>query len=162
MTELVGPDQARRQRLGEKGQPGAENADRHDRDPGERKPGHAILGAPVAPCPVLIGECHDIPSASANGCSRQIVYRRRAYLSLKRWTRRAASSRVVNLVGTRTSTDAGRSFGGAEGDRTPDLVIANDALSQLSYGPKGGAFYVRPRKSVKQGECESAQRLKAQ
>jgi hypothetical protein len=26
--------------------------------------------------------------------------------------------------------------GGAEGDRTPDLVIANDALSQLSYGPK--------------------------
>jgi YggT family protein len=28
-------------------------------------------------------------------------------------------------------------FGGAEGDRTPDLVIANDALSQLSYGPNG-------------------------
>ena len=26
--------------------------------------------------------------------------------------------------------------GGAEGNRTPDLVIANDALSQLSYGPK--------------------------
>ena len=26
--------------------------------------------------------------------------------------------------------------GGAEGDRTPDLVIANDALSQLSYCPK--------------------------
>ncbi len=25
--------------------------------------------------------------------------------------------------------------GGAEGNRTPDLVIANDALSQLSYGP---------------------------
>ena len=28
-----------------------------------------------------------------------------------------------------------RISGGAEGDRTPDLVIANDALSQLSYGP---------------------------
>ena len=28
--------------------------------------------------------------------------------------------------------------GGAEGDRTPDLVIANDALSQLSYGPDPG------------------------
>lgn len=26
-------------------------------------------------------------------------------------------------------------FGGAKEDRTPDLVIANDALSQLSYGP---------------------------
>lgn len=30
-----------------------------------------------------------------------------------------------------------KGIGGAEGDRTPDLVIANDALSQLSYGPKG-------------------------
>ena len=28
-----------------------------------------------------------------------------------------------------------QSVGGAEGDRTPDLVIANDALSQLSYSP---------------------------
>ena len=27
--------------------------------------------------------------------------------------------------------------GGAEGDRTPDLVVANDALSQLSYDPLG-------------------------
>ncbi len=26
-------------------------------------------------------------------------------------------------------------IGGAEEDRTPDLVIANDALSQLSYSP---------------------------
>ena len=25
--------------------------------------------------------------------------------------------------------------GGAEGNRTPGLIIANDALSQLSYGP---------------------------
>ena len=29
----------------------------------------------------------------------------------------------------------GREDGGAEGDRTPDLDIANVALSQLSYGP---------------------------
>ncbi len=29
--------------------------------------------------------------------------------------------------------------GGAEGNRTPDLVIANDALSQLSYSPTRGA-----------------------
>tara|TARA_B100000029_G_scaffold500047_1_gene571201 strand:+ start:231 stop:542 length:312 start_codon:yes stop_codon:yes gene_type:complete len=28
-----------------------------------------------------------------------------------------------------------RAIGGAEGDRTPDLDIANVALSQLSYGP---------------------------
>ena len=32
----------------------------------------------------------------------------------------------------RSSTPA---LGGAEGSRTPDLVIANDALYQLSYGP---------------------------
>jgi hypothetical protein len=27
-------------------------------------------------------------------------------------------------------------FGGAEGDRTPDLMTASHALSQLSYGPE--------------------------
>ena len=40
---------------------------------------------------------------------------------------------------TLPATDS-RDRGGAEGDRTPDLVIANDALSQLSYGPMGPAF----------------------
>lgn len=37
------------------------------------------------------------------------------------------------------------SAGGAEEDRTPDLVIANDALSQLSYSPvqRMGAFIGR-------------------
>ena len=30
---------------------------------------------------------------------------------------------------------AGWNFGGAEGDRTPDLMTASHALSQLSYGP---------------------------
>jgi hypothetical protein len=30
---------------------------------------------------------------------------------------------------------SGFSAGGAEGGRTPDLLIANEALSQLSYGP---------------------------
>src|SRR5690606_25175526 len=38
--------------------------------------------------------------------------------------------------------------GGAEGSRTPDLVIANDALYQLSYGPPiptAGRFQARAR-----------------
>ena len=44
-----------------------------------------------------------------------------------------------------TSLGAG---GGAEGGRTPDLLIANEALSQLSYGPakmppRGGWLRVR-------------------
>ena len=33
-------------------------------------------------------------------------------------------------------------FGGDEEDRTPDLGIANAALSQLSYIPNGGDFSV--------------------
>jgi hypothetical protein len=34
---------------------------------------------------------------------------------------------------------------GAEGDRTPDLLIANEALSQLSYSPtKDGKTTARP------------------
>ena len=33
-------------------------------------------------------------------------------------------------------------FGGAEGDRTLDLSIANAALSQLSYGPTRGGYYL--------------------
>ena len=34
---------------------------------------------------------------------------------------------------------------GAEGDRTPDLLIANEALSQLSYSPtKDGKSTARP------------------
>src|SRR5690606_31662606 len=37
-------------------------------------------------------------------------------------------------AGAATSLD-GYLGGGAEGDRTPDLRIANAALSQLSYGP---------------------------
>ena len=31
-------------------------------------------------------------------------------------------------------------FGGAGGDRTPDLRIANATLSHLSYGPSKGAI----------------------
>ena len=31
-----------------------------------------------------------------------------------------------------------RGVGGAEENRTPDLLIANEALYQLSYGPTGG------------------------
>ena len=42
----------------------------------------------------------------------------------------------------KASSDAGFfvGLGGEEEDRTPDLVIANDALSQLSYPPNGMNF----------------------
>ncbi len=34
--------------------------------------------------------------------------------------------------------------GGAEGNRTPDLLIANEALSHLSYSPTVHAINIRP------------------
>ena len=37
--------------------------------------------------------------------------------------------------------------GGARRDRTADLLIANEALSQLSYGPNRGRTYARPASS---------------
>src|SRR5439155_15394300 len=40
-----------------------------------------------------------------------------------------------NLERLKISEYFGLKFGGAEGDRTPDLRIANATLSQLSYGP---------------------------
>ena len=53
--------------------------------------------------------------------------------------------------------------GGAEGNRTPDLVIANDALSQLSYGPFFlGSVEVRARtRAVKLARCVRAGALYA-
>src|SRR5262245_12875724 len=41
-----------------------------------------------------------------------------------------------------------RKSGGAEGDRTPDLLIANEALSQLSYGPAERAPASAPDRAV--------------
>ena len=35
------------------------------------------------------------------------------------------------------SSAIGELFGGAEEDRTPDLLCARQVLSQLSYGPRG-------------------------
>ena len=42
--------------------------------------------------------------------------------------------------------------GGAEGDRTPDLLIANEALSQLSYGPRQRATGKSRPVSARMGE----------
>jgi hypothetical protein len=38
---------------------------------------------------------------------------------------------------SRCNTVSNKSFGGAKRDRTADLLLARQALSQLSYGPKG-------------------------
>ena len=49
---------------------------------------------------------------------------------------------------------AGWGDGGAEGDRTPDLDIANVALSQLSYGPIiSGADHVGARSPLSRLEA---------
>jgi hypothetical protein len=40
-------------------------------------------------------------------------------------------------------------IGGAKGSRTPDLLNAIQALSQLSYGPTRDAVSGRPRPNLK-------------
>ena len=48
---------------------------------------------------------------------------------------------LEKIKNPRTITDVyGSSNGGDEGDRTPDLCIANAALSQLSYTPTDQIF----------------------
>ena len=39
------------------------------------------------------------------------------------------------VVATKRQSLMKRNGGGAEGNRTPDLLIANEALSHLSYSP---------------------------
>jgi hypothetical protein len=47
-----------------------------------------------------------------------------------------SKTRMNALMGaSKTHVNALMAGGGAEGGRTPDLLIANEALSQLSYGP---------------------------
>ncbi len=41
--------------------------------------------------------------------------------------------------------EVGREFGGAERDRTAGLLVANEALSQLSYSPTTYLVYQRVR-----------------
>src|SRR5215472_3571592 len=47
----------------------------------------------------------------------------------------AVKPAASRLVCTGRAVEPLRDTGGAEGDRTPDLRIANATLSQLSYGP---------------------------
>jgi YggT family protein len=54
-----------------------------------------------------------------------------------------ASSFGHHVAAPRVARRAKR--GGARRDRTADLVIANDALSQLSYGPIAAPFTIRPK-----------------
>ncbi len=43
---------------------------------------------------------------------------------------------LLQAARTKVNVAKKKMFSGAEGDRTPDLIHAMDALSQLSYGPE--------------------------
>jgi hypothetical protein len=45
------------------------------------------------------------------------------------------NARVMGVIGVAEFLREFDCIGGAEGDRTPDLMTASHALSQLSYGP---------------------------
>ena len=68
-------------------------------------------------------------------------------------SRRASGDPLPNSVQTLET------IGGVEGDRTPDLVIANDALSQLSYDPNAGRCGGSGRKSQAAARHPAATRL---
>ena len=53
-------------------------------------------------------------------------------------------------------------LGGAEGDRTPDLVIANDALSQLSYCPNDRSLIWRNGAEMSSGRPSGIRARKGQ
>ena len=52
----------------------------------------------------------------------------------KKSSRPAKSLRCRHVI-RETAAVTDRKFGGASRDRTDDLIVANDALSQLSYSP---------------------------
>src|SRR5579863_6381174 len=58
------------------------------------------------------------------------------------WLQRATGRKGNNRCffpaqsGARPTNTSNRGPGGAEGNRTPDLLIANEALYHLSYGPR--------------------------
>src|SRR6266853_6849428 len=55
------------------------------------------------------------------------------------------------LASSRAARSGGRGAGGASRDRTGDLLVANQALSQLSYGPLVGLGGVAPPTSPLSG-----------
>ena len=62
-----------------------------------------------------------------------------------RWRKLEIHLRVGGRLHQQTSRSAPQADftggpGGAVGSRTPDLLIANEALYQLSYGPLGALF----------------------
>ena len=64
------------------------------------------------------------------------------------YTREVPPKTPVNAQRPRRGSDGvfEKSFGGAKGDRTPDLMAASHALSQLSYGPTSGCRLSGKRK----------------
>ena len=54
-------------------------------------------------------------------------------------TASAEAAHYKLMVGLEETARQSRGFGGAEGIRTPDLLIANETLYQLSYDPAPSA-----------------------
>src|SRR5271155_2167380 len=72
--------------------------------------------------PIIAPRC---PQMSMDAASRRrITSNRKASIYAGFWT-------LLELLGS--------NFGGAERDRTADLLVANEALSQLSYSPPPNA-----------------------
>src|SRR5262245_12053335 len=62
---------------------------------------------------------------------------------------RKAYSKMGGKISQKFICDLSHLIGGAKGSRTPDLLNAIQALSQLSYGPTQDAVSGRPRPNLK-------------
>ncbi len=96
--------------------------------PGSRQAGCRSLRTGICPCGP--GGPENLPSSLSAGTVRcKRTARPNGRPQLPRSEAQGSAAKIARPVGRAPIT------GGAEGDRTPDLVIANDALSHLSYGP---------------------------
>ena len=84
------------------------------------------------------------PAAGRQGAIRGVSFRRP-------WpgTQEDAYASRVQKKESRVARPGFVIGGGATGDRTPDLVIANDALSQLSYGPTAARILATSQRLAK-------------
>src|SRR6516165_7118189 len=87
-----------------------------------------LLGLFSYPLQKGCGPCQPGYAFTFSGCNQRNVFA--AQEAKPRPKAGAAYTPIETMTG---------SAGGAEGGRTPDLLIANEALSQLSYGPADAA-----------------------
>ena len=91
----------------------------------------------------------ELPTSPLSGVrSNQLSYRPPWLANSKAQTRTTDPSSVFHLRGM-TGFQARAQFGGAEEARTPDPLVANQVLSQLSYSPENRLPSIKKRSKLR-------------